>query len=192
MKRRSDTDSKTANGSRHRSAIAVLTGFAMWATGVLALLPSEERDLPTHIVRSQAEAKRSLLELAKRQLETNRRKGRFEYDFNTIGFRPDPPVRYVIAFPLSCTNLYARPTGVTSSLDVLSRGVASNEFRPRTLNVAERDLLAAFIETSASMPCPDPNSGFVALAIGNLDKDDELDVWVIDQQMEPTQIHSDL
>jgi len=187
-----DIRQEPSSSIRRRSAIVVLGAFIMWMAGILILFPADDGAIPPQALRSQAEARNSLRELARKQFDHQRRKGRFEYDFNVIGFRPDPPVRYVIAFPASCTAKYSSPMAVTSSLEILSRGIASNDLRPRTLTVAERALIEAQIETSASLECPDPAVGFKALAIGNLDDDPDLDVWAVDANLDLVQLKSDL
>lgn len=177
---------------RRRSAIAILVAFGMWAMGVLVLFPPQGDAIPAAALKSQTEARNTLRALAEKQLEHFRKKGRFEYDFNAIGFRPDPPVRYVIAFPASCTARHSGPTSITSSLEILSRGVASSDLRPRTLTVAERERISAHLENSTGVECPDPASDFVGLAVGNLDEDADLDVWAIGKDFQLTQLQSDL
>lgn len=185
--------SPPAGEAKRRSAMAILVAFALWVTGVIVLFPPATNTAPSsQALKSQAEAHVSLRRLATHQLEHHHRKGHFAYDFNAVGFRPDPPVRYVIAFPLGCTTRYASPTAVTSSLDLLSRGIASSNIRPRTLTIAEREQITSRLETLIELKCPELSEDFVAFAIGNLDEDPELDVWSIDRSMQLHHVQSDL
>jgi len=160
-----------------------------WAVGVWLMFP--ERNPALSLAAQQSEARSQLRALAEKQKQHFQRSGRYEYDFEAIGFRPSPPIKYVVGFPTKCASLYSTPTAVISSLELISRGVASQDKSIRTMTAEERERIATQLDRFEQHNCPDPKTGFVAIAVGNIDQDSGFDIWTINESFELMQVEAD-
>jgi len=116
----------------------------------------------------QSEAKTYLAAIATCEISYFGENNSWGTTFKHIGWEPVSETRY--AFYLSCEEVI--PASVTGYRDCPPE-------------------LKKWFETHKTNPDP-PKGGFFAAAVGNLDKDPKLDIWVIDQRKTPENLVSDL
>jgi hypothetical protein len=114
--------------------------------------------------------------------------GTYDPALNAVGFAPQSSFPHIVGMPKKCIPPNHRgPEKVYSKIDApIYDSHQYSLANPQTVRSSGRDskTLAAiqkYLESGFDGPCKDLKSGFVALAVGNIDSDDTLDVWSIDE-----------
>jgi hypothetical protein len=165
--------------------------FAAVAMGIfLALAPSCGRAFRERQIQAiQLGAKTDLLWLFEQQKKFRAEFGFFTTDLNRLGIAPKH-VLYKFGFTVPGDVREAGVEPETRDLDRLKASLPKLE-----MNFSPVTKLASIDFDSLVGKCPDCTASrdtFKAIAVANLDQDDTLDVWTIDQAGSVTHVTDDL
>lgn len=182
-----------------RTGIHVFGAFVIAAImgAMLAWIPLRHSRESGGVIRQiQRGAIGDLQLLLRHQNEFKARTGTYTTDLNALGIAPKM-VLYKFGFtsPSSVSPNVAEPGFVhrpeLMDLDALKAAIPALDMKYSPVTKLETIDFAA----AAARLCPDctaSESAFKAVALANLDADDDLDVWVIDQGGETRHVSDDL